>query len=128
VDSIGASVTKFKVGDRVIISCITSCSSCELCRKGISSHCADGGWILGHTIDGTQAEYVRTPHADGSLHHLVNGASEEEQAMCSDVLPTAFECGVLVRLHTSLHKLSDEFIRAAELNLEALWPSSVGVR
>ncbi|KAJ7928436.1 alcohol dehydrogenase GroES domain-containing protein [Mycena leptocephala] len=82
VDSIGASVTKFKVGDR-------------LCRKGLSSHCADGGWILGHTIDGTQAEYVRIPHADGSLHHLVNGASEEEQAMCSDVLPTAFECGVL---------------------------------
>jgi len=95
VVSVGSSVKEFKAGDRVIISPITSCSSCEFCRKGISSHCRDGGWIVGNTIDGTQAEYVRIPHADSSLHHMVNGASEEEQVMCSDVLPTGFECGVL---------------------------------
>ncbi|KAJ7511514.1 alcohol dehydrogenase GroES domain protein [Mycena galericulata] len=95
VHSIGASVTAFKPGDRVIVSCITSCLSCEFCRKGLASHCVDGGWILGNTIDGTQAEYVRIPHANGSLHHLVSGASEEAQVMCSDVMPTGFECGVL---------------------------------
>ncbi|KAJ7336796.1 alcohol dehydrogenase GroES domain-containing protein [Mycena albidolilacea] len=95
VHSVGASVTTFKPGDRVIVSCITSCMSCEFCRKGLASHCVDGGWVLGHTIDGTQAEYVRVPHADGSLHHLISGASEAAQAMCSDVLPTGFECGVL---------------------------------
>ncbi|KAF8191963.1 theronine dehydrogenase [Mycena galopus ATCC 62051] len=95
VHSVGASVTAFKPGDRVIVSCITSCTSCEFCRRGLASHCTDGGWVLGHLIDGTQAEYVRVPHADGSLHHLVGGASEAAQVMCSDVLPTGFECGVL---------------------------------
>ncbi|KAJ7342851.1 putative zinc-dependent alcohol dehydrogenase [Mycena albidolilacea] len=95
VHSIGASVTMFKPGERVIVSCITSCMSCEFCRKGLASHCIDGGWVLGHTIDGTQVEFVRVPHADGSPHHLMSGASEAAQAMCSDVLPTGFECGVL---------------------------------
>ncbi|KAK6981152.1 GroES-like protein [Favolaschia claudopus] len=95
VHAIGANVTTFKAGDRVIISCITSCLSCEFCRRGLLSHCVHGGWILGHRIDGTQAEYVRIPHADGSLHHLISGASEASQTMCSDVLPTSYECGVL---------------------------------
>ncbi|KAJ7449592.1 alcohol dehydrogenase GroES domain-containing protein [Mycena latifolia] len=95
VEAVGDSVREFKVGDRVIVSCITACSSCEFCRRGIPSHCTDGGWILGNTIDGTQAEYTRIPYADSSLHHMVKGASEEEQVMCSDVLPTGFECGVL---------------------------------
>ncbi|KAK0452107.1 chaperonin 10-like protein [Desarmillaria tabescens] len=95
VESVGDGVTRFKPGDNVIVSCITSCSSCEYCRKGMPSHCADGGWILGNTIDGTQAEYVRIPHADGSLHLMVEGATAEEQIMISDALPTGFECGVL---------------------------------
>ncbi len=59
------------------------------------SHCRTGGWILGNTIDGTQAEYVRTPHADTSLYHLPPDADEEAMVMLSDILPTGFECGVL---------------------------------
>ena len=59
------------------------------------SHCADGGWILGHLIDGTQAEYVRIPHADNSLYRIPAGADEEALVMLSDILPTGFECGVL---------------------------------
>ncbi|KAF8191919.1 alcohol dehydrogenase, partial [Mycena galopus ATCC 62051] len=96
VHSVSASVTTFQPGDRVIVSCITSCTSCDFCRRGLASHCTDGGWVLSHLIDGTQAEYVRVPHADRSLHHLVYGASEAAQVMCSDVLPTGFKCGVLV--------------------------------
>ncbi|RTL50693.1 MAG: alcohol dehydrogenase [Bradyrhizobiaceae bacterium] len=95
VDSVGPGVTVFKPGDRVLISCISSCGKCEYCRRGIYSHCETGGWILGNTIDGTQAEYVRTPHADTSLYRVPEGADEEALVMLSDILPTGFECGVL---------------------------------
>jgi len=95
VDEIGSAVSNFKKGDHVIISCITSCGKCGACRKGMYSHCADGGWILGHLINGTQAEYVRIPHADGSLHQVPAGADEDALVMLSDILPTGFECGVL---------------------------------
>ena len=95
VDSVGAGVTSFRPGDRVLISCISSCGKCENCRRGMYSHCATGGWILGNTIDGTQAEYVRTPHADTSLYRIPEGADEEALVMLSDILPTGFECGVL---------------------------------
>ncbi len=91
----GSAVSGFKAGDRVLISCITSCGKCDACRKGMYSHCEKGGWILGHLIDGTQAEYVRIPHADTSLYHIPDGADEEALVMLSDILPTAFECGVL---------------------------------
>ncbi|KAK0477914.1 chaperonin 10-like protein [Armillaria novae-zelandiae] len=84
VESAGEGVMKFKPGDNVIVSCITSCSTCDYCRKGVPSHCVDGGWKLGNTIDGTQAEYVRLPHADGILHLMVEGATAEEQIMISD--------------------------------------------
>ena len=70
VEEVGESVSQFKPGDRVLISCITSCGKCDYCKKGMYSHCASGGWILGHKIDGTQAEYVRIPHADTSLYHI----------------------------------------------------------
>ena len=95
VDSVGAGVTAFKPGDRVLISCISSCGKCDNCRRSMYSHCATGGWILGNTIDGTQAEYVRTPHADTSLYRIPDGSDEEALVMLSDILPTGFECGVL---------------------------------
>jgi alcohol dehydrogenase len=95
VDAVGAAVTMFKPGDRVLISCISSCGKCAPCRKLMYSHCAFGGWILGNTIDGTQAEFVRIPHADTSLYLIPDGADEEALVMLSDILPTGFECGVL---------------------------------
>ncbi|MBK5271924.1 MAG: zinc-dependent alcohol dehydrogenase family protein [Bacteroidia bacterium] len=95
IEEAGSSVSNFKKGDHVIISCITSCGKCEYCKKGMYSHCTDGGWILGNIIDGTQAEYVRIPHADNSLYPIPAGADEEALVMLSDILPTGFECGVL---------------------------------
>lgn len=95
IETSGASVTEFQPGDRVLISCISSCGKCEYCRKGMYSHCTTGGWILGNVIDGTQAEYVRIPHADTSLYRIPAGADEEALVMLSDILPTGFECGVL---------------------------------
>lgn len=95
VEEVGAGVTSFKAGDRVLISCISSCGRCEYCRKNMYSHCTTGGWLLGNRIDGTQAEYVRIPHADTSLYPIPAGADEEALVMLSDILPTGFECGVL---------------------------------
>jgi alcohol dehydrogenase len=95
IEATGTGVTMFKAGDRVLISCITSCGRCEACRNGMYSHCEGGGWILGNSIDGTQAEYVRIPYADTSLYPIPDGADEEALVMLSDILPTGFECGVL---------------------------------
>src|SRR6202451_2786638 len=95
VDKVGPAVTVFKPGDRVLISCVSACGKCVYCRKQMYSHCTTGGWILGNTIDGTQAEFVRTPYADTSLYPIPEGADEEALVMLSDILPTGFECGVL---------------------------------
>lgn len=95
IDAVGTGVLGFKVGDAVLIACISACGRCPNCRRGLYSHCASGGWILGHTIDGTQAEFVRTPHADTSLYPIPAGADEAALLMLSDILPTGFECGVL---------------------------------
>src|SRR5664279_749370 len=95
VEETGSAVTDFKKGDHVIISCVTSCGKCVYCKRGMYSHCVNGGWILGHLIDGTQAEYVRIPYADNSLYHIPDGGDEEALVMLSDILPTGFECGVL---------------------------------
>jgi alcohol dehydrogenase len=95
IEKTGPGVTEFHTGDRVLISCISSFGRCEYCRRGMYSHCMTGGWILGNAIDGTQAEHVRTPHADTSLYHIPDGADEEALVMLSDILPTGFECGVL---------------------------------
>ncbi len=95
IDSVGPGVTTFKPGDKVLISCISACGRCDYCRKGMYSHCTTGGWILGNSIDGTQAEFVRIPYADTSLYPIPKGADEEALVMLSDILPTGFECGVL---------------------------------
>lgn len=95
IDEIGNSVRGFKKGEHVLISAICSCASCEYCRRGMYSHCTTGGWILGNTIDGTQAEYVRIPHADSSLYPIPAGADEAALVMLSDIFPTGLECGVL---------------------------------
>jgi len=94
-ESIGSAVSNFRVDDRVLISCITSCGKCDYCKKGMYSHCENGGWILGNKIDGTQAEFVRIPYADTSLYHIPEGIDEEALVILSDVLPTGYECGVL---------------------------------
>lgn len=95
VAEVGQNVANFQPGDSVLISCITSCGKCANCKKGMYSHCDKGGWILGNMIDGTQAEYVRIPFADNSLHAIPPGADSEAVVMLSDILPTGFECGVL---------------------------------
>ena len=95
IETVGGAVTTFKPGDRVLISCISACGKCTYCRRQMYSHCTSGGWILGNSIDGTQAEFVRIPHADTSLYPVPDGADEEALVMLSDILPTGFECGVL---------------------------------
>jgi len=100
ITELGSSVTNFKVGDRVIISCIKSCGACANCKQGLYSHCLGDegvsglGWVLGHLIDGTQAEYVRIPYADNSLHLMPAGVNDTEAVMLSDILPTGFEMGI----------------------------------
>ena len=95
VEKTGPGVTAFRQGDSVLISCISACGKCQYCRRSMYSHCTTGGWILGNEIDGTQAEYVRIPHADTSLYRIPEGGDEEALVMLSDILPTGFECGVL---------------------------------
>ena len=95
VEEVGSAVRNFKKGDRVIISCISRCGTCENCQKQLYAHCRNGGgWIMGYMIDGTHAEYVRTPFADTSLYLLPEGLNEEVAVFLSDVLPTAHEIGV----------------------------------
>jgi alcohol dehydrogenase len=95
VEKVGSAVTAFKPGDHVLISCISACGKCVYCRKLMYSHCTTGGWLLGNSIDGTQAEWVRIPYADTSLYAIPAAADEEGMVMLSDILPTSFECGVL---------------------------------
>ena len=96
VEAVGSAVTTVRPGDRVLISCITACGRCRFCREGRYGQCVGGGgWILGHKIDGTQAEYVRTPFADTSLYPLPASVDDEAAVMLADILPTSYEVGAL---------------------------------
>jgi alcohol dehydrogenase len=93
---VGDGVQTLTEGDRVLVSCISACGACRFCREGRFGQClGTGGWILGHKIDGTQAEYVRVPFADTSTHLIPDGVSDEEVLMLADILPTGYEVGVL---------------------------------
>ena len=96
VEEIGSGVKNVRVGDKVLVSCITACGACRYCREGRYGQClGGGGWILGHLIDGTQAEYVRVPFADTSTHPAPAGVADQDLLMLADILPTGYEVGVL---------------------------------
>jgi alcohol dehydrogenase len=96
VEQVGSAVKNVRPGDRVLVSCITACGACRYCREGRYGQClGGGGWILGHKIDGTQAEYVRVPFADTSTYRAPGGVADEHLLMLADILPTGYECGVL---------------------------------
>ncbi|MDF9873780.1 threonine dehydrogenase-like Zn-dependent dehydrogenase [Streptomyces pratensis] len=92
----GSEVRGVRPGDRVLVSCITACGRCRYCRENRFGQClGGGGWILGHRIDGTQAEYVRVPFADLSVHPLPGAVRSEDAVLLADIFPTAYEVGVL---------------------------------
>ncbi len=96
VVEIGAAVTTIDVGDRVLVSCISACGRCRFCKEGHYGLCTGGGgWIFGHLIDGLQAEYARVPFADTSVYKVPDGLSDEQVLFLADILPTAYEVGVL---------------------------------
>ncbi|MCD2145185.1 zinc-dependent alcohol dehydrogenase family protein [Gordonia paraffinivorans] len=100
ITEIGPAVTTLAVGDQVILSCISACGKCDFCKHGVHSHClgsegaSDIGWIFGHLIDGTQAEYVRVPYAETSVYELPPGVTPEQGVVLSDILPTGHEIGI----------------------------------
>ena len=100
ITEVGSSVSSLAVGDNVILSCIKSCGRCLFCKQGIFAHCLGDegavgiGWVFGHLIDGTQAEFVRVPYAENSVHKMPPGVTNEQGVLLSDILPTGFEIGV----------------------------------
>ena len=92
----GTAVTTLELGDRVLVSCITSCGRCRFCKEGRYGLCTGGGgWIFGHLIDGLQAEYARVPFADTSVYKVPDELDDEQVLFLADILPTAYEVGVL---------------------------------
>ena len=96
VMAVGEGVANLKEGDRVLASCISACGVCRYCREGLYGQClGGGGWILGHLVDGVQAEYARIPFADLSTYQLPASVSDEAAVLLADILPTSYEVGVL---------------------------------
>ena len=96
IEAVGSAVTTVRPGDRVLVSCVTACGRCRYCREGRYGQClGGGGWILGHKIDGTQAEYVRVPFADTSVYPLPASVDDDAAVMLADILPTSYEVGVV---------------------------------
>ncbi len=95
IEEAGRNLTNLKKGDRVLLPAITTDGRCDYCRSGMYSHCRDGGWLFGHTIDGLQAQYARAPYADSSLHKVPDELTDEQVLFLADILPTSYECGVI---------------------------------
>ena len=96
VEIAGAAVTSVEVGDRVLMSCISACGRCRFCKEARYGQClGGGGWIFGHLIDGLQAEYARVPFADNSVYKVPDTLTDEQVLFLADILPTAYEVGVL---------------------------------
>jgi alcohol dehydrogenase len=96
VEAVGTAVTTLRPGDRVLVSCVSACGRCSYCRQARYGQCqGGGGWILGNRIDGTQAQYVRVPFADNSTYPVPAGIDDEAVLMLADILPTAYEVGVV---------------------------------
>ena len=96
IQEIGAAVSTVAVGDRVLLSCVSACGRCRFCKEARYGQClGGGGWIFGHLIDGLQAEYARVPFADNSVYEVPEELSDEQVLFLADILPTAYEVGVL---------------------------------
>jgi len=96
VEEVGSGVHTIAPGDRILVSCVSACGACGYCREGHYGQCqGGGGWLLGHSYDGTQAEYARVPFADTSTYRLPGGVADEEALMLADIVPTGYEVGVL---------------------------------
>jgi threonine dehydrogenase-like Zn-dependent dehydrogenase len=97
ISELGAGVSGFKVGDRVLVGAITPCGQCGGCLSGHLSQCGHGegyevlgGWRLGNTLNGSQAEYVRIPYAQANLAKIPSGLSDEQVVLLSDIASTGF--------------------------------------
>jgi alcohol dehydrogenase len=95
VEQVGDGIRTIGEGDRVLVSCISACGTCRFCRERRYGQCCEGGWILGHTYDGLQAEFARIPFADNSTFRLADSITDEDALMLADILPTGYEVGVL---------------------------------
>ena len=96
IEEVGAGVRQVSPGDKVVVSCISACGICRFCREGRYGQCLrGGGWVLGHTIDGVQAEFARIPFGDLSTHLLTPSISDEAAVLLADILPTSYEVGVI---------------------------------
>jgi alcohol dehydrogenase len=130
ITEVGDAVRGFSVGDRVLVPAITKCGRCEYCQRGMPSHCQTVGgigWILGHLIDGTQAELVRVPYADTSLYAVPEGVADEQAIFLADSLPTGYEVGVLagrVRPGNTVAVVGAGAVGLAAILTTGLWGAS----